>query len=368
MRMTVGMAGWLAGWVVAGPAHRLPRAPRELTPRTPLPDGPLPDGPLFSVIVPVRDEQARLPGLLHALRQSQGEGGQWDVIVADDGSTDGSAALAVAAGAKVLSVSPPPGWNGKAWACQCGAEAARGDVLVFLDADTRPAPGFVERLASYASARQAMVSVQPSHRPDRAYEQLSLVCNVVALMAGLGETPTGTRTWWRGPVGFGPAVAVPRQAYLRAGGHGCARADVAEDLALAGWMSRAGLPVVAFADAGEGGITYRMYSEGVADLVEGWSKNLTAGAVKVPALRSALIGLWVTGAVRSSLSAASRPGTYGLYILQMWALMRRAGRFHPAAVLLYPLPVGAFLALFARSALSHLTGRPVLWRGRRVTA
>ena len=90
-----------------------------------------------------------------------------------------------------------------------------------------------------------------------------------------------------------------------------------------------------------------MYPEGMAGLVEGWSKNLTAGAARVPLLRSALIALWVTGAVRSSLSAASRPGTYGLYMLQMWALMRRAGRFHPAAALLYPVPVGAFLALFA---------------------
>lgn len=362
MRMTLGMAGWMAGWAVAGPVHRLPHTPREVVPST-----PLPDGPLFSVIVPVRDEQARLPGLLDALRQAQGEGGQWEIIVADDSSTDGSAALAVAAGAKVLPVSPPSGWNGKAWACQCGAEAARGGVLVFLDADTRPASGFVERLASYASAHQAMVSVQPSHRPGQAYEQLSSVCNVVALMAGLGETPTGTRTWWRGPVGFGPAVAVPRQAYFGAGGHGCARADVADDLALAGCMSRAGLPVAAFADAGEGGISYRMYPEGMAGLVEGWSKNLTAGAARVPLLRSALIALWVTGAVRSSLSAASRPGTYGLYMLQMWALMRRAGRFHPAAALLYPVPVGAFLALFARSALSNLTGRPLPWRGRMVT-
>ena len=228
--------------------HRLPHVPRELTLRT-----PLPDGPLFPVIVPVRDEQARLPGLLHALRQSQAEGAQWDIIVADDSSTDGSAALAVAAGAKVLSVSPPSGWNGKAWACQCGAEAASGDVLVFLDADTRPAPGFVERLASYASAHQAMVSVQPSHRPDQAYEQLSLVCNVVALMAGLGETSTGTRTWWRGPVGFGPAMAVPLQAYLRRWRPRLRPSRRGRGPRGAGCMSRAGLPVVALADVGDGG-------------------------------------------------------------------------------------------------------------------
>jgi rSAM/selenodomain-associated transferase 2/rSAM/selenodomain-associated transferase 1 len=87
--------------------------------------------PLVSVVVPVLDEAAALPGLLDHLAALEG---RFEVVVADGGSGDGTLELAAGhpAGPRVIR---EPG--GRAAQMNAGAAAARGDTLVFLHADTR---------------------------------------------------------------------------------------------------------------------------------------------------------------------------------------------------------------------------------------
>lgn len=91
----------------------------------------------ISIVIPARNEAARLPRLLTCLAEPNGpKADGFEVIVVNDSSTDGTKRFAEKWGARVLTVSPPPGWTGKSWACQRGAEEASGELLVFLDADT----------------------------------------------------------------------------------------------------------------------------------------------------------------------------------------------------------------------------------------
>lgn len=334
--VVVVLAGWLAGWLLAGRPARLPHRR---------------GGRPVSVVIPARNEERRLPRLLRALADDPPH----EVIVVDDGSTDATSALALDAGATVLASEPPEGWTGKSWACHRGAEAATGDVVVFLDADTEPRPGFVDRLAAEAARARGLVSVQPHHRIEALYERLSATCALVAVLgAGTGERP----------VAFGPAVAAPLDVYREVGGHRQAAGAVAEDLALASAFARAGVPVRAFLDDGTG-VTARMYPEGLRQLAEGWTKNLASGAGHVPWWRSALVAAWVTG----SLSAlALGPLAYALVAVQHAVLLRRVGRFGLATSLLWPLPMLAFVTFFAVSAVNRLSGREVSWRGRAVRA
>ena len=83
-------------------------------------------------------------------------------------------------------------------------------------------------------------------------------------------------------------------------------------------------------------------------------------------LRAALIGLWVAGALHAALGVAAMPIAYGLFAIQAAVLFRRAGRFGPLVSIAYPLPLLAFVALFAGSAAHRLARRPVAWRGRTV--
>src|SRR3954453_4052667 len=95
---------------------------------------PVPAGRV-SVVTPARDEEAGIRPCLEALR---GDPDAAEILVVDDCSSDATADVARAGGARVVDGAPlPDGWAGKPWAMQQGLAAASGDWVCFLDADTR---------------------------------------------------------------------------------------------------------------------------------------------------------------------------------------------------------------------------------------
>ena len=238
-----------------------------------------------SVVIPARNEEATLPSLLASLRALS----VTEVVVVDDGSVDATASVARAGGATVLSApAPPPGWTGKAWACQLGADATSGDLLLFLDADTVLAPAALAGLLDLHEVHGGLVSVQPFHQVVRPYEQLSSYFNLMSLLASGAFTPRPSTH----PMAFGPCLLTSRPDYEAAGGHDAVRGDVLDDVRLAAAYDRAGLPVRC-AVGGEA-IRMRSYPGGLRQLADGWTKNFASGASAAapgPAIGS---GLWVS--------------------------------------------------------------------------
>ena len=101
----------------------------------------LPPMPSASVIVPARDAGDTLPRTLRALAQ-QRFAGEFEVIVVDDGSRDGTVAAARRAGPAVTVIEQTP--QGPAAARNAGAARARGEVLAFCDADVYPTSGWLQ--------------------------------------------------------------------------------------------------------------------------------------------------------------------------------------------------------------------------------
>lgn len=339
--------------------------------------------PSVSVVIPARDEEATLAGVVAGARASLQRLAPEavEVVVVDDDSRDLTASVARAAGAEVLAAgTPPAGWTGKAWACHVGARATGGDLLLFLDADTVLAPDAVAGLVAMHRQAGGLVSVQPFHEVVRPYEQLSAYFNVVALLASgaFGRRPTGR------PMAFGPCLLSSRADYERAGGHGAVRGDILDDAALAVAYDRAGLPV----RCAVGGRSLRMrsYPGGLGQLVDGWTKNVASGASAAAPGPTLATVLWVSAhhavaaaAALAVLELATGKGaalTYGQPALwaaawlgvawQLRRLLRRAGSFRWWSWVLFPVPLLAFDLVFARSAALTLVRRSVRWRGREV--
>ena len=94
---------------------------------------------LVSVIIPVYNGGDQLRRCLHAVQETHYQ--PYELIVVDDGSTDGSAAIATAAGARVIVGQPAR--SGPAHARNQGAAEARGELLFFVDADVMIRPGTI---------------------------------------------------------------------------------------------------------------------------------------------------------------------------------------------------------------------------------
>jgi len=107
----------------------------------------------ISVIIPAHNEAALIGHAVSAVRAQATAGVELEVIVADDGSTDETVAAAREAGAQVVTL----GGGNPAAARNRGAAAATGEILIFLDADCIPAPGWLAALVAAHDRGAAMV-------------------------------------------------------------------------------------------------------------------------------------------------------------------------------------------------------------------
>lgn len=305
-----------------------------------------------SLIIPARNEAHNLPRLLFSLANQRAV--PREIIVVDDGSTDGTAEIAVSHGAKVIRAGPQPsGWKGKTWACHRGAEEARGETLMFLDADAWfEEDGLRPILGSYPGGA---FSVLPWHRTGSSAESLSVMFN---LLMAVGTIPDGLS---------GPCLLVGREDYRRAGGHEAVKSDVLETVHLTDHFLRAGVKVGSV--RGKGVLTFRMYPEGVRALVRGWMKGFAGGAARTPVWVIALISIWMGGLIVSPIVALVVALVEPLgwlawiaFAVQFRVLSSMVGRFHWLASLFYPLVVVFYLIVFGAS-LCGLDKR-MKWKGR----
>jgi len=231
--------------------------------------------PLVSAIIPAKDEERTLAQCLRSVcAQSYSN---LEIVVVDDRSTDGTAAIARAFAqndprVRVLTVDRlPPGWTGKTHALQLAADWAHGEWFWFLDADTRHEPENLRIVLEYARSRgAALASVVPEMRCETFWEHVVQPLASIVLMQSF-PLPIVNDDRRRLAFANGQYILIRRSAYFAAGGHLAVRDRFVEDIGLASRVKRLGLPIRVALTRGLG--STRMYNS-LGQLVRGWSRIL----------------------------------------------------------------------------------------------
>jgi dolichol-phosphate mannosyltransferase len=328
-------------------------------------DAPAPAAPV-SAVVPARDEEHRLGRCLEGLLA---DGDLLEVIVVDDGSTDGTAALARAAGARVLAGAPLPlGWTGKAWALQQGIEAAYGEWVLHVDADARPRPGLARALVAAALADgDDLLSAAPAFRCADAADLVLHPAFLATLPYRFG--PADAAGWRPRParaVANGQCILLPRERFLAAGGYGRVRGHLTEDVALARSLAAAGW-AIGFV-AAPALLEVEMYAS-AGGTWRGWGRSIAAPDATAPLAQLADVAtLWLTLALPPLRLALGRATRLDVALLTMrWLLgtqLVRGYRRRRLLAFLNPLADPLVAVRFTQAAL-----RPDrTWRGRTYAA
>jgi dolichol-phosphate mannosyltransferase len=341
-------------------ATRLARG-RQMRP--PLRSGvPLPPGSTVSAIIPARDEAGRIGPCVTAARADPGVS---EVIVVDDESTDGTAAAAARAGARVIPGLPlPSGWVGKQWALQQGLGVVSGEYVLTLDADTRPRPGLAAALVAAAAAGPFdLVSASPRFVCDSVAEQGLHAAMLATLVYRFGPIGPNRQPRPHRVVVNGQCLLARRAGLAGAGGFAPVRGHLTDDIALARDLARRGWRI-GFLD-GRDLLDVDMHAS-VAEVWREWGRSLPMTDVTSPAAQAAdLAVLGLTTALPLARLAAGRPTALdlGLLALRVSLLGPLRGCYASPGPGLYLSPLADLAALIR---MTGGTIRPVRsWRGRR---
>ncbi len=239
-----------------------------------------------SIIIPARNEEENISLLLKDLQKQSIQ--PLEIICVDDDSSDETARIAESFGVKVLSLhNKPEGWTGKTWACQNGANIAKGELLLFLDADIRLGENGLERIIKTYSDSNTTLSVQPFHNTEKFYEQFSIMFNLIQIAAN------GTSLKNQDAIGlYGPIILISKSNYDMIGGHESVRTSIVEDIALGQRLKNTNIPHNLF--IGDEEISFRMYSGGLRSLFQGWVKNIATGANSIPKSLFCMVFIWIS--------------------------------------------------------------------------
>ncbi len=355
---------------------------------TPL-DGPAPARrlwPAVAAIIPARDEAATIAPVVASVL-AQDYPGPFAVLLVDDHSTDGTAALAaraadVAGRLTVVAAAPlPAGWAGKVWALSEGvarAAAATPDAryLWFTDADIAHDPDTLRRLVAKAEAGDCdLVSLMVGLACRGFWDRLLIppfvfFFRMLYPFAWVNDPRRGTAA------AAGGCLLVRRDALDRAGGLAAIRGALIDDCALAARIAGDGR------DGGGRlwlGLTDRSRSirpyAGLAGIWRMVARSAYTQLNRSPLLLGGtLVGMALTylapplAVLAYPLHGAVSAAVAGLVA---WTLMAAAiaptlRLYHQPAALGLALPAAALLycAMTVDSALRHATGRGGRWKGR----
>lgn len=239
-----------------------------------------------SILIPVRNEIDNLPETLDGIvaqhsniNNDINSNINIDIIILDDESTDGTSDfLKLYAEEGTIQLiqgqALPQGWGGKNWACHQLSQVAKGDILIFTDADVFWQKDTLASLLNFMDAQKAdFVSLWPKQITKSFYERLTVPIIDTILLACLPYLGVKYSPLAAFSAGNGQLMMWRRDCYDKVGGHTAFKDEVLEDVRMGQAAKRVG-GKVALAVGGEL-ISTRMYRSR-QDVLQGFSKNILA--------------------------------------------------------------------------------------------
>jgi len=330
------------------------------------------DGAKVSVVIAARNEELDLPLTLDTVLAQ--EYPNFDVVVVDGGSTDGTRAVIAARAPRVRRVEEPPlptGWVGKSWACWTGARATKGEWILFLDADVRLDPRALRTALAWAEREGASLASLASEIEMVGFWERTVLPLYVQLVLTYFRASHVNRPRSRTAMANGQFCLVRRADYEALGGHEAIRSHLLEDVAIARRFKGAGRRIrVAFAPHL---VRTRMYRDR-AEMFEGIRKTVYGtefSAARQVGFLTGLVGLfWLplavlpVGLVAGDYLVSAFGGLLAFALFGKHAVFARAVGAPAVYGLLYPLAVGFYLVAVASSLRSGMRGGSLSWKGR----
>ena len=334
--------------------------------------------PLLSIVVPARNEERAIEAAVRSLLAQDYP--RFEVIVVEDRSTDRTAdilrGLATDLRLRVVNgVELPEGWLGKPHALFQGSRAARGALLLFVDADVRYRSDAVSRAVGDLTAQRAdFLVLFPRFELGSFWEEVLMPNLVCAVFFGPAFLINFRWPRWFA-AGGGAGNLVRRSAYDAVGGHETLRASVVDDVRLGYSVKQAGFRLrVTLANEH---VAVRMYS-GFREVWDGFTKNVAyacSGWAAVVFLSLSL--LWTVVAIlppavllaaaagaRIAPADVARAAVSFSLLIGARAILAAALRDKIWPSLTHPLMAAVWAALVARSLFHRLVRRRLVWRGR----
>jgi len=347
--------------------------------------------PKITVCVPARNEEQNIETVLQSVCSQRYP--EFELLVLDDHSDDATPELIQ----KMKDLYPeiiktvqakekPDDWLGKPWACQQLGDAASGDLLLFLDADTTLKPGMLNSTAhAFSDHGLDMITVWPQQTLKTFWERMVVPLIYYALLTLLPAIYVYRAPRWLPPflrkkispmfaAACGQCIGFTKAAYQKLGGHNSVKDQVVEDVELAKRAKRAGLSLRMF--EGVGTISCRMYRS-EKEIFSGLRKNFFAGFNRsillfiFMAILHLVVFVLPFFTLPYSIATASpallflSTGSVALILLHR-TLLAVWFRWNPAWGFLHAVSVLWFQRLGFVTLLDHLRGKKVKWKGRKV--
>ncbi|MFG0255684.1 MAG: glycosyltransferase family 2 protein [Rhodopirellula sp. JB053] len=374
---------------------------------------PVDEQPSVSVLIPARNEAAGIRQSVESILENTGA--DLEVVVLDDDSEDDTAQIVRElsdADTRVRLIQGrglPEGWNGKQHACYQLAEAAKHDLLLFLDADVRLRPTALQQLArrkaqSTKAVRDGSIRMELNRGFDEGNSGSGYVGESLGLLSAFPHQETGTLLekllipmmhyillcylpFQRMRSSASPAFAsgcgqlffTDRESYRRSGTHEAIRSSRHDGIKLPKAYRHHGM----MTDCVDGTdvASCRMYTS-AGEVVRGLLKNATEGIANFRLLVpfTVLLGggnllpyVVIVYAMTIGQDSASARSVNVALILSVAAIVLShmprwvaAKRFRQSIIgaILHPVSIVVFLVLQWTAFFNHLTGKQIAWRGR----